>query len=413
MTFFFPASRGALAGWCMGAFIVGVALHSYWYVHRFVWLAWFPVVVPLVIVLARRLSWKRRCVFLMVLCCVAGFWRFDISPSRALHGEDGRLSVVRARAPSTGIGRQLQDWRARVTERITARLPKDDAALVAGILYGERMFSRQETENFRTAGLTHIVAVSGSNVTIVVQCVTLLMLKSGLRRRHAFLVISFALILFVGFVGFAAAVARAAFMGWLVLLGREVGRPTSSFRLLLVAAVILLLIDPWQLVFDVGFALSFLAMGGLLAWAPVFERWFAWLPERFSLREIVSTTFAATLTTSPYIAWFFQRVSLAGLLTNIIALPLVPFIMAGGFAMVAWGNLPGAAYLAVPVLGLTSAVRGIAALSRHLPWLDIRLERFSFFAMSAVYALIIYSWLKLRDRSHVFPSQHKENMYVG
>jgi competence protein ComEC len=183
---------------------------------------------------------------------------------------------------------------------------------------------------------------------------------------------------------------RAAFMGWLMLLAREIGRPSSSSRLLLVAATILLAINPWQLLFDAGFALSFLAMWGLLAWSPLFGHWLAFLPDKLELRQTMSMTLAATLMTAPYLAWSFGRLTLIGILTNAVALPIVPFVMGSGAIAAIWGTWPGSAIVSAPALGLARMIQAIADSSSFLPWLNFEITGMKFSTCIATYVLLVY-----------------------
>jgi len=163
----------------------------------------------------------------------------------------------------------LAVWREIVTRRIQSVLPGDEGALIAGMLYGERNLSSNAQDRFRSAGLSHLVAVSGSNITILVNIVFAFLLGIKLGRRQAFWVTGLIIFLFVVFVGFSASVLRAALMGWMILLARHLGRKANVWYLILFVAVGLCLLDPWMLAFDAGFALSFLATLGLVVWTPI------------------------------------------------------------------------------------------------------------------------------------------------
>jgi competence protein ComEC len=221
----------------------------------------------------------------------------------------------------------------------------------------------------------------------------------GLGRRQAFWAVTVALLVFVGFVGFSSSVLRAAFMGWFVILARHVGRMARTWRLLLMAAAILNLSNPWLLAFDPGFALSFLATWGLLAWTPIFSRWFERVPEMFGLRETMATTFGATLMTSPYLAWAFGRMSLAGLVTNALALPLVPWAMLWGSVAAVWGDWPGGPFASLPAYGLTHLIILIGQASRLVPWLDWQVPKMEWLMFVASYLWIALWWRTLSEKA--------------
>ena len=394
-----PSNVGELSGWLLISVSIGIGFREI-----FSWLSlipseWMILFVGLGVFLV--FTWDRsritRSVALIVLAFFLGIWRVDIAPTPRVYVSDGSLMRVVSHAPGSWPWSWLQQYRKDLTSRINHALPKREATLVSGILYGDGAFSKQDKELFRSAGIMHIVAVSGSNVTVVVEFIILAMLTLNVRRRVTFIVTSFALLLFTGFVGFSASVVRAALMAWLILVAREVGRIPSSFRSLLVVGVFLLFIDPWALRYDIGFALSFLAMWGILAWVPLFQMYLRWLPERFFIRTSVAMTLAATLMTAPYIAWIFHRVSLAGLFTNVLILPLVPFIMMWGAGVMVLGQGPFGLF-AIPVIGLTRLVFWFAALSDAASWLDIKGVIISGVIICSMYVGIVYLWLISRKK---------------
>jgi len=289
----------------------------------------------------------------------------------------------------------LRDW---TNKRIESSMPGDEGALMAGMLYGERGMGKASNDLFRRAGLTHLIAVSGSNITIVASIVFALLLGCGLWRRQAFWATSAALLAYVMFTGFSASVARAAVMGWLVLLSRHWGRASQTWYVLLLSATVLCIIDPWMLGYDAGFALSFLATIGLMIWSPVFSKRLKFFPEILGLREAAATTVGATCMTIPYMAFAFERVSLAGLLTNLVAVPLVPWAMLFGAVSAAWGDLPGHAIVSLPATGIARGIFSIASLADVFPRLNIPMQGMDLVLLAATYVALIVIWFLLREK---------------
>jgi competence protein ComEC len=274
-------------------------------------------------------------------------------------------AVVPIRFPSPPA--ILVRWRQSVSDRIASRLPPEEAHLLAGMLYGDAAFGREELERFRASGLLHLVAVSGSNIGIVLQAAMAAAFRIRLPRRRATIVAIGLLLVFVAFVGPGASVLRAAVMGVGLVVARAVGRRAIAWHALLFAAFVLNAWNPWFLIFDAGFALSFLAMWGLLVWAPRFAARLPWIPERLGLREAAASTLGASIATGPYLAWGFGSVAFAGLVTNLLVAPLVPWIMLLG-AVGLGGDLLGAGPAAyIPVSGL---LRLVAASARWGASLD-------------------------------------------
>ncbi|MBU2566633.1 ComEC/Rec2 family competence protein [Patescibacteria group bacterium] len=305
------------------------------------------------------------------------------------------------------IRQKLFDWRNFLTRRIQGALPGDYGILAAGILYGERGMSDQADETFRKAGLTHIIAVSGSNITILVNIVFIVFMGLGLYRRQAFWLTIAAIIFFVAFVGFSASVVRAAIMGSLVLLSRHLGRLTNVWHLMLVSAAMLCLIDPWLLMFDAGFALSFLATLGLIAWTPLFQKFFNFLPKNFGIQEVVTTTLAANIMTIPYIAFIFSRMSLAGLITNLVVVPIVPYAMLfSGLAAIAGPNFLKP-FSAMPAYGIMKIIFFASDIAEVFPWLDIHIKESNAYFLFATYAILIKIWFTLSKKSSLSTRKEK------
>jgi len=308
------------------------------------------------------------------------------------------LTVV-THPPWWDLRQQFADLRVQTNRRIMSVLPGEEGALIAGMLYGERGMSQKSNDLFRRAGLTHLIAVSGSNITIVASIVFAILLGCGLWRRQVFWLTTAVLASYVMFTGFSASVARAAVMGWLVLLARHIGRRPLTWHVLLVSAFFLCVLDPWMLTFDAGFALSFLATIGLMVWSPVFDRRLGFLPVVGGLREAAATTLSATFMTTPYLAFAFERISLAGLITNLVAVPLVPWAMLFGAISAAWGNFFGWQMISLPALGTAKIIFLSARVADFVPWLSIPMQSMNFILLLATYGLVAWIWFWLRAKN--------------
>jgi competence protein ComEC len=230
----------------------------------------------------------------------------------------------------------LINLKIKFAEKIDQTLPEPQASLLAGILYGaKRGIPSNIMENFNKTGLTHIVVISGYNITIIASL--LLLLFGWLPRRWSFIAALLGILLFTIFVGAGASVIRAAIMGSIGLLAFQVGRKNNIFAALLLAAIIMLLWNPLILRFDIGFQLSFLATAGLIFLAPFFETIFKRLPK--ILAESASLTLAAQFFAAPIILYNFHRLSLVAPLANILVLPTIPIVMIFGFVGTFFGFL--------------------------------------------------------------------------
>jgi len=209
-------------------------------------------------------------------------------------------------------------------------LPEPHAAFLNGLLFGSRKSIPENLMNdFNTTSLTHIIAISGWNITIIANL--LMKIFGFLPRRISFWIIVIGLIFFAIFVGGQAAVVRAAIMGILTFWALKSGRLKSILNGVVLTATIMLLINPKILNFDVGFQLSFLATVGILYCYPFLEKILAWLPNFFDLRETLGITLSAQVLVLPLMIYRFGRLSLIAPLANVLILPLIPYAMLLGF----------------------------------------------------------------------------------
>lgn len=260
--------------------------------------------------------------------------------------------------------------RRQMAAQIETLLPEPQASLVEGILLGRRATIPKElTEKFNQSGTSHMVAISGYNVSMVVGLVFAAVGGlAGRRSQQRWLpatLASGALWLFVALVGASGSVLRAAAMAQLALFGHAVGRNGAAGGLLIWGSAFLAAWQP-RVLTDVGWQLSFLGTAGLIWLSPALAVRVPWLPR--AVREALVATLAAQVFVLPVLAGAFGRVSLVAPLSNMLGLPLVPLVMLGGAVLVAAATIfPPAAPLAaaltwVPTTGLLRVVEWSAAL---------------------------------------------------
>ena len=240
------------------------------------------------------------------------------------------------------------DWLQRV-------LPEPEGGLAAAILIGLRdRVDKDVAADFTTAGVSHIVAISGWNIAVVGATVAALLGSLVGRRRRAAVTLA-AIVAYTLFAGASPSVVRAAVMAAVALLAVESGRGSRAMVGLAWAVVAMLVMAP-ATVGDVGFELSAAATAGLVAWAtPIarrLENHAVWLPA--PLRESLAISLAAQAATLPIVLLAFGRLALIAPLANLVAVPLVPPAMAAGaLAFVAgWIETLGAPTWLGGILGL-------------------------------------------------------------
>lgn len=282
-------------------------------------------------------------------------------------------------------------------------LPEPQSSFLGGLLLGAKHSIPQVlTDQFNRTGTSHIVAISGYNITIIAAAVAWILQWLGMRKRFSFWVSLFAIVVFVIMTGASASAVRAGFMGGLLLLALNTGRVSVAANSLAFTAALMLLINPQILAFDVGFQLSFAALLGIVYLSPLMEPYFLWLPEL--LRKYFLATLAAQIFTLPILLYNFGQLSLVAILPNILILPLVPVTMLFGFIT----GLMGLVWvpLTIPVSGMTwfllSFIIRIVGLFSSLPFAAVS-WRADFYVVW-LYYLVLCSFLSAWywRRSRVF-----------
>jgi competence protein ComEC len=267
------------------------------------------------------------------------------------------VAVLRVRGPPDDVTdaavwqRVAQSLRSGLRDAAGV-LDPEPAGLLPGLVVGDTdRLSRQVQEEFKTAGMTHLLAVSGSNLAVV--CVAVLLLLRVLRvgPRGAAAGAMVALVGFVILAGPEPSVLRAGVMGAVGLLALAIGRERAALPALGTAVVVLVLWDPAMAV-SFGFALSVLATAALVLLAP---RWADRLAARRvprGLAEALVVPAAAHLVTAPVVAGMAGQVSLVSVVANLVAAPVVaPATVLGVLAAVVAPGLPWLAELLVRVAG--------------------------------------------------------------
>ena len=277
--------------------------------------------------------------------------------------------------------------------------PEPTGALAAGLLYGARSnLDTQVSADFSRIGLTHIIAVSGYNISVVSVILMGSLISVGLNRRRAFYVAIFGIVLFVLFTGASASVVRAGVMGVIVLIGSQLGRMSRVGSVLIFTAALMLLLNPFVLIWDVGFQLSFLSTVGLIYISPILNNFFSTWSKKIILKNLIEqmcTTLSAIIVTLPLILFQFGRLSLVAPLANLLILWIVPFLMLGCFVAIIASYIffPAGLLVAwVAYLGLLYVII-MAHYLASWPWASVQFS-LPLSAMMFMYILICYFYVK-------------------
>lgn len=226
--------------------------------------------------------------------------------------------------------------RADLARPLRLLVPEPESGILLGIVLGERAsVSPDLAYAFAVSGTTHLLAISGFNMTLVGSAVALALRGRARPTARAVATVA-AIVAYSLLVGLGPSVMRAALMASVASVGLASGRRAATANALCVAVTAMLFADP-SAIADLGFLLSATATAGLVLWqAPLAAR-FAVLPG--ALREGLATTLAASAPTLPVVAAAFGRVSLVSPVANLVAVPLFPPLMITGAVASALGAL--------------------------------------------------------------------------
>ncbi|MFA4942728.1 MAG: ComEC/Rec2 family competence protein [Patescibacteria group bacterium] len=245
--------------------------------------------------------------------------------------------------------RSLFNIKKKLFGIINQGLPEPEAGLGSALILGyKRTVSDANLDLFSIIGISHMIAISGTHITMISAMVMKLLLLFRFRKKRAFYLAIVFLFLYVLLTGWQASAVRSLIMGGMALWAACFGRDVRIEVLLVFSAGIMLLFNPTLLRDDLGFQLSFLAMLALVYIYPIGD----YLGQRFLGKrkrlklvwDVLNVTIAAQLVTMPISLINFNRFSIIAPVANIIVLWTFPFLM---------GALAGALFLSgfIPILG--------------------------------------------------------------
>lgn len=293
-------------------------------------------------------------------------------------------------------------------------IPPPASGLGAGLLLGvKRALGERLDSIFREVGIIHIVVLSGYNIMVVIEVFSNLLALVFFPKTRMLLGI-LGIVIFAILVGFSATVVRASLMAILFLVARGTGKTYVVLRALTFAGVIMLMHQPYLLVHDPGFQLSFLATLGLILFSPYISERLLFVPEKFGVRGLVTATLATQIIVLPLLLYHTGMVSLIGVIANMLVLPMVPTAMILTFVTGMCGLLSDTLGMVVgygTYLSLQYIII-VAELCAHVPFASVIIPTFPFWGMVVAYTGIIWVYVRLEKRASVVRVQSKENSEV-
>ncbi len=221
------------------------------------------------------------------------------------------------------------------------KLPEPSGAFAKAVILGnQKEVPKYLVNQFSRTGLTHIISISGLHMVIIIWLMYALLGTLGLYRQQVFIFLFLALLAYLYLIGFISPALRSSAMILLALLGPIIKRQTFSLYSVIFLVDLFVLANPYFLLFDISFQLSFLAVFGLIFYSNFFNQLFRKIGNTFKIRETLAVTSAAQVFTWPLTAYYFANMSLIAALANFLALPLFPFILVLTILLAIFGSVP-------------------------------------------------------------------------
>ena len=225
----------------------------------------------------------------------------------------------------------INNIKEKVIDNANRNMPKRTANLLLGILIGERDNIQEDIiESFRTANLSHILAVSGAHTSYIILGITYLISKSKTPKRIGYIITIIILLIFIMITGASYSVVRACIMAIVVIGAKICYRKENFFTSICISLIIILIQNPFA-INDIGLKLSFMGTAGIVIFNKSITNFFIKLKIKQKIAEALSVTFSAQLMIMPITILNFNTISLTFFISNILASPLLGIIIIFGF----------------------------------------------------------------------------------
>lgn len=306
---------------------------------------------------------------------------------------------------SSGNGFFLKFLMFSVKEKFISALnkamPEPNSSFMAGVTIGARKSMPKDLLNdFKKTGIIHVVVLSGYNITLVADFT--MRVFSFLPQALGVSLGVLGIILFTIMAGASAATVRASIMALLVILARSTGRIYTITWALFLTGFFMILHNPKILRFDAGFQLSFLATLALIYLSPYFTEKFKFIPEKFHLREIISSTVATQVFVLPLLLYKTGIFSVVALPVNLLILIFMPLTMFLGFTTAVFGMFSH--FLSIPLGWISYSITQyellVVKFFVDLSFASFIIKKFSLILVIIIYAVYVIIIYKINERKN-------------
>ena len=296
-------------------------------------------------------------------------------------------------------------------ENIRRVLGEPQASLAAGEIVGDKAsLGKDLTDDFRRSGLIHIVILSGYSIAIIADSIQrMLSVVPYLPRSVSLFFGAFGILLFGIMIGGKATAVRACIMAIMSIAAKIMYRDYHALRALILTAYIMIVQNPYIVLYDASFQVSFTATLGLIllgkhieGFLKKFPRLF---PERFEIRALVTSTLATQIAVAPLLLYMMGDASVVGLIANVIVVPFIPLTLLAIFCTGMFGFVAGTiGYYASTAIAAISHILlsyelWVVQFFGTFPYAIITINNFSLWMMWGVYALYAVGYFILKKKT--------------
>ena len=307
--------------------------------------------------------------------------------------------------------REICRFRDKIIFNIRVSIPDEHGDIISGILFGKRNNISNDTRDlFATAGISHLLTVSGLHLTIIVFLLNTLLLLFGIRKIPRTIISLLFTVLMMIMTGFTPSIVRASIMTSMALIGSTLRRDYDSMTAMCLSAVVICFASPYAIT-NVGFLLSFSATTGLIISQKILEkqrRKFSMktvsIPRliAFELLKLILPCFMAFIFTIPISTYVFGYIATYSPVSNFLLAPIIPLLL--GFSLLgALLSLTGISFIYEPLLYvariLVSCVVWVAEKISLLPYSKIYLPE-DFILIIAIFAFLAFGIAILSKRPY-------------
>ncbi|MFA6437495.1 MAG: ComEC/Rec2 family competence protein [Candidatus Paceibacterota bacterium] len=307
--------------------------------------------------------------------------------------------IGRDTSPLVNFFRGLFNIKAQIRYNLVKNFPQNESDFIRALILGDKGTVSQDLRTaFSRTGTSHVISISGLHLSIMTVFMFNIFLVLGFWRKHATIATIFMLFLFLIFIGPIAPLVRSVIMSILFLISMSSGKVFRSTRIITYAAIIMLILNPLLLRYDVGFELSYLALLGIMLFKPMFDYFLKKLSIPKIINDMITTTLSAQILTLPIIISNFKIISLVAPIVNPLVLFLFPVLLNLSFLWAFLSLLFNVSFLAIllyPITNLTLwIVKWFGDLSFSAKQLSNTSSLFYFSIIYLFFSLAILFWWK-------------------